>query len=182
MFLLAFCVGPPWYYVDKYAPAAVTGRPTAFPALLVPERQVEPHTCGLHTLSSIYRAYGLDAEAQDLRFRLGTDKPFSNFLADSAGTIHPDMLRVLHQDGFQTELLFPGASETPARLSEHLQRGHVAAALTKVSEFHWVGLSRAADGRLRVCDSLVERPYERDQADYLRAGVYSLILISPQSP
>lgn len=180
---LAFCVGPPWYYTDKYSAvaAAQPAVPSATPDQLVPEVQTEPHTCGLHTLSSIYRAYGLDAEAQRLRFRLGTDKPFSNFLADSTGTIHPDMLRVLRQDGFRAELLLDRSEQTAARLTEHLARGHVAAGLTKVEEFHWVALSAAEDGGVRVCDSLHEAPYHRDAGDYVQREVYSLILIEPES-
>jgi hypothetical protein len=121
--LLAFCVGPPWYYFDKYAPSPSRALPAAFPEPLIPEHQTEPHTCGLHTLSSIYTAYGLHVTAHDLRFRLGTDKPFTNFLTDSIGTIHPDMLRVLGQDGFRTELLFRSSTQTPARLAEHLAAG-----------------------------------------------------------
>lgn len=178
--LLSFCVGPPWYYLDKYSASTSAATPTALPDNLVPEAQTEPHTCGLHTLSTIYRAYGLDAGVQRLRFRLGTDRPFTNFLADSTGTIHPDMLRVLRQDGFEAELVLPGA-EAPARLADHLRRGHVAAALTKVDEFHWVALSSATTAdRLLVCDSLREQPYERDCASYLAEGVYSLILIEPE--
>jgi hypothetical protein len=186
LFLLAFCVGPPWYYVGKYAPSDSSALPTALPDNVVPEVQTEPHTCGLHTLSSIYRAYGLDGEAQRLRFRLGTDKPFTNFLADSTGTIHPDMLRVLRQDGFRAQILFPSAAGASARFTGHLRRGHVAAALTKVSEFHWVALSAADDGDsapaaiLLVCDSLHEQPYERDIAEYVEESVYSLILIEPE--
>lgn len=186
LFLLAFCVGPPRYYVEKYQ-AAQRAVPAYLPEPLVPEVQTEPHTCGLHTLSSIYRAYGLDAEAQRLRFRLGTDKPFTNFLADSTGTIHPDMLRVLRQDGFRAELLLDRSEQTAARLTEHLARGHVAAALTKVSEFHWVALSALPDAgsapalTLLVCDSLHEEAYERDATDYVRESVYSLILIAPES-
>jgi hypothetical protein len=44
------------------------------------------------------------------------------------------------------------------------------------------GLSRAADGRVRICDSLIEQPYEEDQANYLRDRVYSLILIESETP
>jgi hypothetical protein len=182
--LLAFCVGPPSYYSGKYAPSDSPARPQPQRSALVPETQIEPHTCGLHTLSSIYRAYGMDGEAQRLRFRLGTDKPFTNFLADSTGTIHPDMLRVLRQDGFRTELLLDRSERTATRLLDHLARGHVAAALTKVDEFHWVAVSSAASVEsaptLIVCDSLHEQPYQRDAAAYLRDSVYSLILIEPE--
>ena len=181
--VLSFCVGPPWYYADKYSAAAGPARPTALPAEIVPERQVEPHTCGLHSLSSLYRAYGLEAEAMRLRFRLGVDKPLSNLVPTSRGTIHPDMLRVLSQDGFMTTVVRPSSADAPERVSRHLANGHYAVALTKVNEFHWVVLGAGPEfsqGRVEVCDSLHEHKYLEPFEDYLADRVYSLLLVKPR--
>lgn len=180
--VLSFCMGSPWYYADKFS-AAGPARPMAQPAEIVPERQVEPHTCGLHSLSSLYRAYGLEAEALRLRFRLGVDKPLNNFVPNSRGTIHPDMLRVLSQDGFLTTVVRPSSADASDRVSRHLAEGHFAVALTKVSEFHWVVLAAGPElsqGRVEVCDSLHERKYLEPFEEYMTDQVYSILLVKPQ--
>jgi hypothetical protein len=107
------------------------------------------------------------------------DKPLSNLLPDSRGSIHPDMMRVLRQDGFESEVLQPWSKDAEGRLEAHLKGGHVAAALIRINDLHWVALSQGADGMLRVCDSLVEEPYEVPLEGYLRDRIYSLLLIRP---
>jgi hypothetical protein len=177
IFALSFCVGGPGYYSDKYSPAA-PAHPTALPAVFRPEEQTEPHTCGLHALSSLYAAYSLDPRSLRLRFRLGVDKPFSNFIPDSLGTIHPDMLRVLHQDGFDTELLLPGSENTKSLLESHLDAGNSAITLITVhGEMHWVVLTARHDDKVVVCDSLRAELYEEPLAGYLTDRVYSLVLV-----
>jgi hypothetical protein len=176
---LTFCVGSPAYYRDKFSPAANSVQPAASPGAIVPEVQTEPHTCGLHSLSAIYIAYGLDPEALRLRFRLGTDKRFNNLAPSSRGTIHPDMLRVLRQDGFQVRVLFPGGEDTSRRLRDHLDSGHPAVALTKRSELHWVIISGRDGDDAVVCDSLDPAPYRRPLAEYVSGDVYSLMLVAP---
>jgi hypothetical protein len=175
--LLAFCVGPPSYYRSKLASPG-RAAPAAFPIAPVPERQTEPHTCGLHTLNSLYRAYGLNPDARRLRFRLGTDKPFPNFIPDTTGTIHPDMLRVLRQDGFRTDLVNPFSDAAPASLAAHLDSGHFAIAL--VGGAHWVLLIGRDDDRVVVCDSLARVPYAEPLAAYIRDHLYTLVLVNPE--
>ena len=68
------------------------------PAIIDP--QTEPHTCGLHSLRSIYRAYGLNPDEHELRERLGVDTPANPADPTSTGTLQPDISRVLAQDGF----------------------------------------------------------------------------------
>jgi hypothetical protein len=179
--VLTFCVGSPFYYHEKFAPAPTPARPTAHPAEIRPGIQTEPHTCGLHSLSSVYRAYGLDPEALRLRFRLGTDKPLNNLVPSSAGTIHPDMLRVLRQDGFRVDLLSPGDKDAARALSAHLDTGHPAVALIKPSEFHWVVIGAHEGADAVICDSLAPEPYSKPLDTYLRDDVYSLLLIAPAS-
>jgi hypothetical protein len=177
--LLTFCVGTPGYYVDKYSSAG-PAHPVAFPVSPIPELQTEPHTCGLHALSSLYHAYSLDPDRLKLRFRIGVDTPLSNFMPKSLGTIHPDMLRVLWQDGFQTELVRPGSSAAAARLADHLTDGHMALALIRVKEFHWVLLGGTINDKLIICDSLHESNYPEPLDTYLRDRIYSLLLVKPR--
>lgn len=181
VFFLSFCVGPPSYYRETYAPAG-PARPLAIAGAIAPEKQVEPHTCGLHALSSVYRAYGLDPADLRLRFRTGVDKPFTNLIPSSRGTVHPDMLRVLSQDGFRAALLDTDRAETPARLAEHLDAGQLAIALIRVNELHWVVIAKHQDDRLVICDSLREDLYDEPLATYLRDCVHTLILVEPKSP
>lgn len=172
------CVGPPWYYVEKYQPAG-PAHPLALPGPIQPERQTEPHTCGLCSLSSVYRAYGLEPEALRVRFRSGVDKPVINFVPSTRGTIHPDMLRVLRQDGFRAEVVSLKGDDAAERVAGHLDRGHFAIALIRVNELHWVVLSGRRGDSVVICDSLHEDLYEEPLAEYLRERVYSLVLVEP---
>lgn len=181
-FLLTFCIGGPGYYSSKYAGAQTTAAhgPRTFAAELIPERQTEPHTCGFHALSSIYKAYGLDPEEHRLRFRLGVDKPVNLLFPESRGTVHPDILRVLSQDGFKATIADPGETGAADQLKSHLDDGHVALALTKVNTYHWVALTHARDfdqDSVEVCDSLQEHNYQENLQEYLADQTYSLILI-----
>lgn len=178
--LMTFVVGTPDYYSAKYSRAGGQA-PTATPAVLVPENQTQPHTCGFHSISTIYRAYGMDPEASRLRFRLGTDMP-TNLLAQGSttGTIHPDILRVLGQDGFETQVVLPG--ETLAvRLRGHLESGHPALVLTRVSTWHWVVAASIREGKVTVCDSLQPTAYEEPLEAYSSERVYNVILIRPKA-
>ena len=180
-----FCVGGPGYYSSKYSPARGP-RPTGTAAALIPEVQTEPHTCGLHALSSIYRAYGLDPDQFELRFRLGTDKPLTNFAADSTGTLPPDIERVVRQDGFRFSKLDPAAPETTEHLLAHLRLGHPALVLTHkgsmTSGLHWIAMSFSPSGgsNALTCDSLRPEPFEEDAAALLTTRARTLYLLSPQ--
>lgn len=179
--ILSFCVGSPAYYHEKYAPTAPGVRPATTPAEIRPEVQTEGHTCGLHSVSAIYTAYGLDPVALRLRFRLGTDRPVNTLIPDSRGTIHPDMLRVLGQDGFEAQVLMPGGDGSARRLRDHLDTGHPALALTKPGEFHWVVIARRDGDDAVVCDSLVRGSYREPLEPYLRERVYSVLLVRPET-
>ena len=176
-----FCVGSPGYYSSKMSAAPVRRFPNLKPDRVRAIKQVEPHTCGFCSMAAVYRAYGLDVEELRLRFRLGTDVPVSNFLPDTQGTIHPDMLRVLSQDGFETEVLRPSSDDALKRLFKHLDSGHYALVLVKLKEYHWVVAAGRVDGRLVIVDSLAPQPYDRDAASYFLDEVYSLLLVQPES-
>jgi len=175
---LNFCVGGPHYYSSKYRrpeqPSALV-----LPRLaLVPEQQIEPHTCGLHAISSIYRAYGLDPVERNLRFRLGTDQVLSNFDDESVGTIHPDMVRVVAQDGFDIRHCLNRGSE----LNDHLAAGHPALALIREKGLHWVAIDSLTDGQFTICDSLHEAEYVEPSEPFARDRILSLLLVSPRQP
>ena len=61
--LVSFCVGSPSYYSHKYRRVPGLVAPGELIAEILPERQVEAHTCGFHSVSAVYRAYGIDPEA-----------------------------------------------------------------------------------------------------------------------
>jgi ABC-type bacteriocin/lantibiotic exporter with double-glycine peptidase domain len=175
--LLGFCVGSLGYYVDKYNRAQGIAAPAAMPGPIRPERQTEPHTCGLHAIGASYTAYGVDPGAARLRFRLGVDKPATNFDPESLGTIHPDILRVLGQDGFEATMVGPsGAAE---RIRTHLKDGHPVLALVRVNTLHWLVLAGLDGDELAVVDSLAEEPYREPFDAYVRDRVLSAILVRP---
>jgi len=184
---LTFCVGNLAYYSEKFAEAPAeaypVGGPTELPVIILPEHQTEPNTCGFHSLSAVYRAYGLDSEALRLRFRLGVDKPLNTLVPDSTGAIHPDMVRVVEQDGFRAAILRPSASDTMDRSRAHMIGGHPIVTLIRAQSggLHWVVASNysAVDGTVRVCDSLFETPYRRPAEQFLTVDALSLILVRP---
>lgn len=150
------------------------------PAAFIPEQQTEPHTCGFHSISAIYKAYGLDPEVARLRFRLGTDMPTNLLVQDATtGTIHPDILRVLGQDGFETEVVLPGDTLAD-RLKAHLRSGHPALILTKVSTWHWVVAATLEDDDVVICDSLEPDLYRRPIGAYAADQIYNAILVRPR--
>lgn len=88
-----------------------------------PNLQFDDFTCGFRALSAAYEVYGLSPESKNLRFRLGTDREAVPIFTgeDSRGTLHPDILRAVTQDGFTYELLDPQAEDTVSRLRSNLR-------------------------------------------------------------
>ncbi len=148
-----------------------------------PELQVEDHTCGFHSLSIVYRAHGLDPEQEQLRARLGVDVPAIPKDSSTTGTLHPDLLRVLRQDRFDSSFLDPDAEDTPATLERLTAAGRAALVLIQRAEsggLHWVAVSRSSvPGHVRVFDSLVSEPYDVRTREYLRERVLSVVTIEP---
>lgn len=183
----SFCIGSPLYYSDKYQGPPVVSEPFARPSLFVPEDQVEGHTCGFHAMSSVYRAYGLDPEANRLRFRLGTDKRATNFDPESLGTLHPDMLRVLGQDGFDASVVFePKSAESLARIAAHIESGHPVVALVRAPGLHWIVLAppreQGADTEptTLIVDSLQAEATTEALRAFVMDRVLSAVLIKPE--
>jgi ABC-type bacteriocin/lantibiotic exporter with double-glycine peptidase domain len=177
----AFCMGGPWYYSAKYSAASPGVTPTSTPVAFAAEVQTEGHTCGLHSVRAIYRAYGIDPDAAELRFRLGTDKPGHNFDPESLGTIHPDIVRVMEQDGFATRVVLRPTASDGEMVCEHLAAGFPVLTLVRVKGLHWIVLAEGKDGKARVFDSLKAEVEEVDAAEFVRSRVLGAILVKPRA-
>lgn len=178
-----FLAGGPRYYSAKYARVEGIEVSHRGRSSITAERQVEPHTCGLHSVRAIYTAYGIDPDAADLRFRLGTDTKALNLDKGSVGTIHPDILRVLGQDGFETDLIMSRSDGGAARMREHLEQGDPVLAMVRAGSagdggLHWVVIDRVEGGEVVVADSLVEAMRIEPADVFLRDRVLSAILVS----
>lgn len=174
------CVGPVSYYSAKYSsvPESPTPKRTAEP--IRPIRQTEGHTCGFCALSAVYTAYGLDPEEMRLRFRLGTDMPVTKLDKSTTGTLPQDIDRVVAQDGFDAEHV---DAESPAgrkAARDHLAAGHVALALVRVNELHWLIISGLSGDNAVICDSLRDDLYEEPFEEYVGERVLMLMLIRPK--
>lgn len=149
---------------------------------LLQEQQFENHTCGLHALSAIYRAYGLSPEEENLRFRLGVDTPAIPTDMTSTGTLHPDLFRVLAEDGFGWKIIDPGHSETLKDIANSLSaRRPILILITRPENgnLHWVAADEISRDGLRVVDSLKPSPSFQNLPDFLRDQALSLISVFP---
>jgi hypothetical protein len=156
-------------------------RPSANPGTPVAETQTEPHTCGLHAMRSMYRAYGLAPEAFNLRFRLGTDEPAMRADKDSTGTLHPDLYRVLAQDGFAIEVLDLDADVASKALQNHLAWQQLALAVVYRSTYHWVLIGPSnRDGELVLYDSLKDEAVAMTIDVFLDSAL-SITLVEPSA-
>lgn len=163
----------------KYEPSSVAQRPAGVAGTPIAELQVEPHTCGLHAMRSMYIAYGLVPEQYRLRFRLGTDQPAMRADDDSTGTLHPDLYRVLAQDGFAIDVLDLDADVASAALQNHLSWQQLALVVVYRSTYHWVliGPSDRA-GEVVMYDSLKAEPGTMS-IDALLDEALSITLVEP---
>lgn len=152
--------------------------PRAEPAHPIP--QLASHTCGYLSLAAVYRAYGLSEHDKNLRYRLGTDRVAHPFDASSTGTLHPDLFRVLDQDGFAYTCIDPAADDVTDQLRRHLASGHIALLLTTTAEtggLHWVITDVAEGDGIRIVDSLADEPRIEPIAGLSR--MLSIITVRP---
>jgi hypothetical protein len=151
-------------------------------AAIKPEHQVETFTCGFHAVSAIYRSYGLDPDERRLRPRLGVDNSANIYDKDSTGCLHPDIYRVITQDGFAYQALDLDDANSKQALLAHLDATNCAMALIKRREnghLHWVVIDGRTNETLRVCDSLKPEIYNEPLEAYWRNCLLSVILIKP---
>ena len=156
-------------------------RPGAATAPATPILQFETHTCGLLALSAAYRTCGLDPAEENLRLRLGVDVPAHPFDAGSTGTLHPDLFRVLRQDGFSYRILDPKSTATSNELCAAFAANDLALLLIVRSEtgnLHWVLSDACIVDDLRIVDSLQPAPYLKLREEYLANDVVSMIIIA----
>ena len=157
-------------------------RPTAMPVDYVIEEQTEDFTCGVHSLSTVYKAYGLDPEAERIRWRLGVDTKAVFYVSDSTGALHPDMWMVLAQDFFVIDELGSYDAHGWNDLRAHLDTGHPVVLLIKRREngnLHWVVATRTTDGdKIEIYDSLFDEPYG-ETLDFLTGHVVTAMLVKP---
>jgi ABC-type bacteriocin/lantibiotic exporter with double-glycine peptidase domain len=176
---IAFCAGGPSYYRGKYDGPPVARVPYRTDEPYKPDKQIEAHTCGFHAVSAIYRAYGLSPWDTRLRFRLGTDAMGINFDPESLGTRHPDMLRVLGQDGFETELLLQQSDSNIQDMRAHLEEGYPVLALIRAPGLHWIVLTHVENGDVVICDSLKDGLSREPFDGFARDRVINAILVKP---
>lgn len=147
-----------------------------------PIPQLEKHTCGLLALSAAYRMYGLSPEEKNLRFRLGVDTPAQPLDSTSTGTLHPDLFRVLRQDGFVFEMIDPLSTNAIDDVAGVIGRGECVLTLIRRREsggLHWVLVDRADGETMRVVDSLKDSPTDEASRAFLLECVLSLVAIRP---
>lgn len=159
-------------------------RPSALPAAYTLEEQTEGFTCGVHALSTVYKAYGLDPEAERLRWRLGVDTKAVAWMGDSTGALHPDMWMVLAQDYFAVEALDVYGGSAWDHLRAHLDSGHPSVLLIRRREngnLHWVVATRMlGDDKIEVYDSLFPQPYH-ETPDFMTNHIVSAMLVRPNA-
>lgn len=184
IFSLLFCVLSKPFYNSKYR-----ARETHLKHRLATERlalqarpQFDNHTCGYLALAAIYEAFGLDERKAELRFRLGVDEPATPESADdTVGTLHPDIFRVVTQDGFEATVVDLEWTNATTQITNHLELSRPALALITRREnnrLHWVVFTEHEAGKVKVADSL--RPseiYTEELDSYLRDCVVSVLLL-----
>ena len=146
------------------------------------EWQAEPHTCGFHAASTVYKAYGLDVTERRLRARLGVDNRSIVFDSSTTGCLHPDMYRALNQDGFDVVPLDLDSPAHSANLKSHLEAGGLAMALIRRHDsgvMHWVVLGSVSDGAVNVLDPLEREIQLERYQDYWEDRLLSVIKVQP---
>lgn len=157
-------------------------RPTSTAGAYTLEKQTEGFTCGVHSLSTVYKAYGLSPEAERIRWRLGVDTKAVFYLSDSTGALHPDLWMVLAQDFFKIDSLDLESDSAWTDLHAHLGTGHPAILLIKRREngnLHWIVATRSlGHDEIEIYDSLFDKPYA-ETSDFLYNHIVTAIMVKP---
>ncbi|MEO0477660.1 MAG: hypothetical protein AAF085_17080, partial [Planctomycetota bacterium] len=126
--------------------------------------------------------YGLDPEAERIRWRLGVDTKAVFYVSDSTGALHPDMWMVLAQDFFVIDELSSYDTNGWKEMMAHLEEGHSVVLLIKRREngnLHWVVATRLLDaGTIEVYDSLFNEPYG-ETPDFLTGHIVTAMRVKP---
>ncbi len=167
------------YYSAKYDSPAATDPLLQIPDPLQPILQRDGHTCGFLAASAVYRAYGLDPDSRNLRFRLGVDAKAIPGDSTSTGTLHPDLFRVLEQDGFRFSMLDPNSADAARQLKAHVEHDAALILILHNGGMHWVALDRGEHGNVRVADSIGAEVSELEVGSFLAGPILSVLLLQP---
>ncbi len=168
------------YYSEKFSPGPRQDEFVALAAQIAPEVQLEGHTCGFHSLSSVYRAYGIDPEKARLRFRLGVDRVAVPGATGTEGTLHPDLFRVANQDGFHVELLEPDRPLAYRALLAHVAYNAAMILVARGEGLHWIVVDHGEHMKVRVSDSLEPEPILIDVREFFERPILSIVLLAPR--
>jgi ABC-type bacteriocin/lantibiotic exporter with double-glycine peptidase domain len=132
-------------------------------------------------MRALYKSYQLPVDEYNLRVRIGVDKPTVPFVNSTMGSIHPDLLRVLDQDGFKYEVVDMKNDNVHLKLANHLKSEHYAMILLKLNNgiMHWVVVSDEKDDRYTIVDSLKKEPHKLSQSS-IDKQLIGVVLIEPQ--
>lgn len=156
-------------------------RPAIAPDIYTLEEQTEGFTCGVHAVSTVYRAYGLDPDAERVRWRLGVDTKAVFWMSDSTGALHPDLWMVLVQDFFEVNAIDCAPDAAWQQLLAHLDTGHPAILLIVRREnghLHWVTATRHVDEEIEIYDPLYATPY-LETREFLIDHIATCALVRP---
>lgn len=141
--------------------------PAKFKLNIQAEPQVDGHTCGYRSASSVYKYYGLSPKEMELRIYLGTDHllPYTVPCRDQieewmggvdhglSGTSPMDMFATLWWDGFDLQVAKTNKERYTNELREHLSLGHPALCLMH-NIFHWVVINGYDETGFWIVDSI----------------------------
>ena len=168
------------FYSEKMQSSNAAGRFTEYhPELFHPQIQTDGHTCGYHAVSTIYKTYGLAPQLLKIRFRLGVDQKANPLDSTTLGTIHPDLVRVLTQDGFLCTFIdLSNVTTAVQKVEQIVSDKQTALCLIKRPEtgnLHWTALASNELGEPVIADSLVEGRFIPDLTDYVNKNCVSII-------
>lgn len=103
---------------------------------------------------------------------------------DSKGTLQPDILRVLVQDGFTAETVSDFSQRNLEHIEHHLATGNYILALyqTEAGGMHWVVFTESDGTHVTVADSLRKQPYQVALKQFSEEKLLNTILLSPGIP
>ena len=161
--------------------AHAAAQPTPLPGDTWPEEQTDPAGCGAHSIHAVYRAYGLDPEHENVRWRLGIDTKTVFWMGSSTGTLHPDMYMVLAQDGFDVRSIELGLEGSHEEILAHIDSGHLLILLIQRRQnghLHWVTVHGREGDDYIVYDSLEKKPYPETR-EFTEKFVVTALALQP---
>ena len=179
--LIALAITPTVIVTRTFFIAHAAAMPNALPGKTWPDVQTDPAGCGAHSIHAVYRAYGLDVDRENVRWRLGIDTKAVFWLGTSTGTLHPDMYMVLRQDGFDVQSMELGLDRSHDEILQHVDSGHLLILLIQRRQnghLHWVAVDGREGDDYLVYDSLEKVPY-RETREFTDRFVVTAFALQP---